>query len=87
MPGVLQLEALAQTGGIFCINAMPPGKYDTYFLKINNCKFKKKIFPGDTMLLKMELNEPIRRGLCSNERNRLCGWSGNDRSGYACPNS
>ncbi len=65
MPGVLQLEALAQTGGIFCINAMPPGKYDTYFLKINNCKFKKKIFPGDTMLLKMELNEPIRRGLCN----------------------
>ncbi|MBC7935703.1 MAG: bifunctional UDP-3-O-[3-hydroxymyristoyl] N-acetylglucosamine deacetylase/3-hydroxyacyl-ACP dehydratase [Rhizobacter sp.] len=65
MPGVLQLEALAQLGGIFCINAMPPGKYDTYFLKINNAKFKQKIFPGDTMILKMRLNEPIRRGICN----------------------
>jgi UDP-3-O-[3-hydroxymyristoyl] N-acetylglucosamine deacetylase/3-hydroxyacyl-[acyl-carrier-protein] dehydratase len=64
MPGVLQVEALAQTGGILCINAMPPGKYDTYFVKINNCKFKQKVVPGDTMILKMELNSPIRRGLC-----------------------
>jgi UDP-3-O-[3-hydroxymyristoyl] N-acetylglucosamine deacetylase/3-hydroxyacyl-[acyl-carrier-protein] dehydratase len=64
MPGVLQVEALAQTGGILCINAMPPGKYDTYFLKINNCKFKQKVVPGDTMILKMELNGPIRRGIC-----------------------
>ncbi len=65
MPGVLQLEALAQLGGIFCINSMPPGKYDTYFLKINNVKFKQKIVPGDTMVLKMTLNEPIRRGICN----------------------
>jgi len=64
MPGVLQVEALAQTGGILCINAMPEGKYDTYFLKINNCKFKQKVVPGDTMILKMELNSPIRRGIC-----------------------
>ena len=64
MPGVLQVEALAQTGGILCINAMPKGKYDTYFLKINNCKFKQKVVPGDTMILKMELNGPIRRGIC-----------------------
>jgi UDP-3-O-[3-hydroxymyristoyl] N-acetylglucosamine deacetylase/3-hydroxyacyl-[acyl-carrier-protein] dehydratase len=64
MPGVLQVEALAQTGGILCINAMPKGKYDTYFLKINNCKFKQKVVPGDTMILKMELNSPIRRGIC-----------------------
>ena len=64
MPGVLQVEALAQTGGILCINAMPEGKYDTYFLKINNCKFKQKVVPGDTMILKMELNAPIRRGIC-----------------------
>ena len=64
MPGVLQIEALAQTGGILCINAMPPGKYDTYFLKIDNCKFKQKVVPGDTMVLKMELNGPIRRGIC-----------------------
>jgi UDP-3-0-acyl N-acetylglucosamine deacetylase/beta-hydroxyacyl-[acyl carrier protein] dehydratase FabZ len=64
MPGVLQIEALAQTGGILCINAMPPGEYDTYFLKIDNCKFKQKVIPGDTMILKMELMAPIRRGIC-----------------------
>ena len=64
MPGVLQIEALAQTGGILCINAMPKGKYDTYFLKIDNCKFKQMVRPGDTMLLKMELTSPIRRGIC-----------------------
>ena len=64
MPGVLQVEALAQTGGILCINAMPEGVYDTYFLKIENCKFKAKVGPGDTMILKMELIEPIRRGIC-----------------------
>ena len=61
MPGVLQIEALAQTGGILCINSMPAGNYDTYFLKIDNCKFKQKVIPGDTMILKMELIEPIRR--------------------------
>jgi UDP-3-O-[3-hydroxymyristoyl] N-acetylglucosamine deacetylase/3-hydroxyacyl-[acyl-carrier-protein] dehydratase len=64
MPGVLQIEALAQTGGILCINAMPEGQYDTYFIKIENCKFKQKVVPGDTMILKMELIEPIRRGIC-----------------------
>ncbi|HTE26759.1 bifunctional UDP-3-O-[3-hydroxymyristoyl] N-acetylglucosamine deacetylase/3-hydroxyacyl-ACP dehydratase [Flavitalea sp.] len=64
MPGVLQIEALAQTGGILCINALPPGDYDTYFLKIDNCKFKLKVVPGDTMILKMELLSPIRRGIC-----------------------
>lgn len=64
MPGVLQIEALAQTGGILCINAMPEGQYDTYFLKIDNCKFKMKVVPGDTMILKMELISPIRRGIC-----------------------
>jgi len=65
MPGVLQVEALAQTGGILAINAMPQGEYNTYFLKIDNCKFKAMVKPGDTMLLKMELSEPIRRGICS----------------------
>lgn len=64
MPGVLQVEALAQTGGILCINSMPEGEYDTYFLKVDNCKFKQKVVPGDTMILKMELIEPIRRGIC-----------------------
>ncbi len=64
MPGVLQIEAMAQTGGILCINAMPPGEYDTYFLKIDNCKFKQMVKPGDTMLMKLELLAPIRRGIC-----------------------
>jgi beta-hydroxyacyl-ACP dehydratase FabZ len=64
MPGVLQVEALAQTGGILCINSLPPGEYDTYFLKIDNCKFKQKVIPGVTMILKMELISPIRRGIC-----------------------
>ena len=64
MPGVLQIEALAQTGGLLCINAVPDGQYDTYFLKIDNCKFKQKVVPGDTLILKMELTEPIRRGIC-----------------------
>lgn len=65
MPGVLQIEALAQTGGILALNLNPdPHNYDTYFLKIDNCKFKQKVTPGDTMLLKMELLSPIRRGIC-----------------------
>ncbi len=64
MPGVLQIEALAQTGGILCINSMPEGKYDTYFLKIDNCKFKQMVRPGDTLVLKMEITGPIRRGIC-----------------------
>ncbi len=64
MPGVLQIEALAQTGGILAINSMGDGDYDTYFLKIDKCKFKQKVVPGDTMILKMELISPIRRGIC-----------------------
>ena len=64
MPGVLQIEALAQCGGILAINLSGEGQYDTYFLKIDNCKFKAMVKPGDTMLLKMELAAPIRRGIC-----------------------
>jgi UDP-3-O-[3-hydroxymyristoyl] N-acetylglucosamine deacetylase/3-hydroxyacyl-[acyl-carrier-protein] dehydratase len=64
MPGVLQIEALAQTGGILAIKLAGEGQYDTYFLKIDNCKFKHMVKPGDTMLLKMELSAPIRRGIC-----------------------
>ncbi|MBL7739155.1 MAG: bifunctional UDP-3-O-[3-hydroxymyristoyl] N-acetylglucosamine deacetylase/3-hydroxyacyl-ACP dehydratase [Chitinophagaceae bacterium] len=64
MPGVLQIEALAQCGGILAINLSRDGEYDTYFLKIDNCKFKQMVRPGDTMLLKMELSAPIRRGIC-----------------------
>jgi UDP-3-O-[3-hydroxymyristoyl] N-acetylglucosamine deacetylase/3-hydroxyacyl-[acyl-carrier-protein] dehydratase len=64
MPGVLQIEALAQCGGILAMNLSPEGQYDTYFLKIDNCKFKQMVRPGDTMILKMELSTPIRRGIC-----------------------
>ncbi|MBW7889804.1 MAG: 3-hydroxyacyl-ACP dehydratase FabZ, partial [Chitinophagaceae bacterium] len=64
MPGVLQIEALAQTGGILAINALPPGEYDTYFVKMDNARFRLKVVPGDTMILKMELKAPIRRGMC-----------------------
>ncbi|MCL6523283.1 MAG: bifunctional UDP-3-O-[3-hydroxymyristoyl] N-acetylglucosamine deacetylase/3-hydroxyacyl-ACP dehydratase [Thermoflavifilum sp.] len=65
MPGVLQIEALAQAGGILALNTyQDPENYDTYFLKIDNCKFKHKVLPGDTMILKLELLRPIRRGIC-----------------------
>ena len=64
MPGVLQLEAMAQTGGILALSTVPdPENWDTYFLKINNAKFKKKVVPGDTLILKLELTSPIRRGI------------------------
>jgi UDP-3-O-[3-hydroxymyristoyl] N-acetylglucosamine deacetylase/3-hydroxyacyl-[acyl-carrier-protein] dehydratase len=77
MPGVLQIEALAQCGGILAMNLAGEGKYDTYFLKINNCKFKHKVLPGDTLILKLELNAPIRRGICDMKGtvyvgNKLC---------------
>ena len=63
-PGVLQLEALAQTGGILALSKVgDPGNWDTYFVKIDSAKFKYKVVPGDTLLLKMELTAPIRRGL------------------------
>lgn len=64
MPGVLQVEALAQAGGFLAIPRDTEDKYDTYFLKIENCKFKQKVVPGDTLILKMELLQPIRRGIC-----------------------
>jgi UDP-3-O-[3-hydroxymyristoyl] N-acetylglucosamine deacetylase/3-hydroxyacyl-[acyl-carrier-protein] dehydratase len=65
MPGVLQIEALAQVGGILAMHIVgDPGDWDTYFLKIDNAKFKQKVIPGDTLLLKMELLAPIRRGIC-----------------------
>ena len=64
MPGVLLAEALAQAGGFIAIPRNTEDKYDTYFLKIDNCKFKQKVVPGDTLILKMELLHPIRRGIC-----------------------
>lgn len=63
MPGVLQVEALAQCGGLLAIPKDTDDKYDTYFLKVDNCKFKQKVVPGDTLILKMELKNPIRRGI------------------------
>jgi UDP-3-O-[3-hydroxymyristoyl] N-acetylglucosamine deacetylase / 3-hydroxyacyl-[acyl-carrier-protein] dehydratase len=65
MPGVLQLEAMAQCGGILAINSQEPGTaFDTYFLKIDNAKFKAMVIPGDTLIMKLEFNGPIRRGIC-----------------------
>ncbi len=65
MPGVLQIEALAQTGGILALNNYSdPQNYDTYFIKINNVRFKQKVVPGDTLILKLKLQNAIRRGIC-----------------------
>ncbi len=65
MPGVLQIEALAQTGGILALNNYTdPENYDTYFIKIDKVRFKQRVLPGDTLILKLELINPIRRGIC-----------------------
>jgi UDP-3-O-[3-hydroxymyristoyl] N-acetylglucosamine deacetylase/3-hydroxyacyl-[acyl-carrier-protein] dehydratase len=64
MPGVLQLESMAQVGGILLMSFVPdPENYSLYFLKIENVKFKHKVEPGDTLLIKMVLKEPLRRGI------------------------
>ncbi|MDX1477612.1 MAG: bifunctional UDP-3-O-[3-hydroxymyristoyl] N-acetylglucosamine deacetylase/3-hydroxyacyl-ACP dehydratase [Saprospiraceae bacterium] len=64
-PGVLQMEALAQVGGVFVLSQVPdPENWDTYFIKIEHAKFKAKVVPGDTLILKMELLSPVRRGIC-----------------------
>ena len=64
MPGVLMVEALAQTGGLLVLSTVEePEKYSTYFLKIDKLKFKHKVVPGDTIILKMELTDLIRRGI------------------------
>lgn len=65
MPGVLIIEAMAQCGGILVLNTVPdPENYLTYFMKIDNVKFKQKVIPGDTLVFKLELISPIRRGIC-----------------------
>ena len=65
MPGVLQVEAMAQTGGILILSTVPdPENYLTYFIKIDNVKFKNKVLPGDTLFFKCDLISPIRRGIC-----------------------
>lgn len=65
MPGVLQVEAMAQTGGILVLNTVPdPENYWTYFMKIENARFKDKVLPGDTIIFRCDLIAPIRRGIC-----------------------
>jgi len=65
MPGVLQIEAMAQTGGILALSTVPdPENYLTFFMKIDNVKFKRQVVPGDTLIFKLELISPIRRGIC-----------------------
>ena len=65
MPGVLQLEAMAQTGGILVLTTVPdPENYLTYLLKIDNVRYKQQVVPGDTLIFRLDLMQPIRRGLC-----------------------
>jgi UDP-3-O-[3-hydroxymyristoyl] N-acetylglucosamine deacetylase/3-hydroxyacyl-[acyl-carrier-protein] dehydratase len=65
MPGVLQLETMAQVGGVLILSTVNnPKDYLTFFMKIDNAKFKKKVVPGDTIIFKCNLISPIRRGLC-----------------------
>jgi UDP-3-O-[3-hydroxymyristoyl] N-acetylglucosamine deacetylase/3-hydroxyacyl-[acyl-carrier-protein] dehydratase len=64
MPGVLQIEALAQVGGLLVLNTVEePERWSTYFLKIENVKFRQKVVPGDTLIFKTELLSPIRHGI------------------------
>jgi len=66
MPGVLQVEAMAQTGGIMALSSVPdPENYATYFMKIDNVRFRSKVVPGDTLIFRLDLLTPIRRGLCN----------------------
>jgi UDP-3-O-[3-hydroxymyristoyl] N-acetylglucosamine deacetylase/3-hydroxyacyl-[acyl-carrier-protein] dehydratase len=63
MPGVLLVEAMAQTGGLLVLNSVDePERYSTYFMKIDNVKFRQKVVPGDTLIFKLELMTEIRRG-------------------------
>lgn len=65
MPGVLQVEAMAQTGGVLVLSTVPdPENYLTFFMKIDNVKFKRKVLPGDTLTFQCSLITPIRRGIC-----------------------
>jgi UDP-3-O-[3-hydroxymyristoyl] N-acetylglucosamine deacetylase/3-hydroxyacyl-[acyl-carrier-protein] dehydratase len=65
MPGVLQVEAMAQCGGVLVLSTVPdPENYLTYFMKIDNTKFRDMVVPGDTIIFSLELVTPIRRGIC-----------------------
>ena len=64
MPGVLHVEAMAQVGGLIVLNSVDePERYSTYFMKIDGVKFRQKVVPGDTLLFRVELLAPIRRGI------------------------
>ena len=64
MPGVLQIEAMAQVGGVLVLKGVPdPENYSTFFLTIDNVKFRKLVVPGDTLVLELKLTEPMRRGI------------------------
>ena len=66
MPGVLQIEAMAQTGGLLVLSRLDdPERYSTYFLKIDNVKFRNKVVPGDTVIFKVELSSDFRRGIAT----------------------
>lgn len=66
MPGVLQIEAMAQTGGLLVLSGLDePERYSTYFLKIDNVKFRNKVVPGDTVIFKVELSSEMRRGIAT----------------------
>ncbi|MDI9603913.1 MAG: bifunctional UDP-3-O-[3-hydroxymyristoyl] N-acetylglucosamine deacetylase/3-hydroxyacyl-ACP dehydratase [Bacteroidota bacterium] len=66
MPGVLQVEAMAQVGGLFVLSRLDePERYSTYFLKIDNVKFRHKVVPGDTLVFRVELTSEIRRGIAT----------------------
>jgi len=64
MPGVLQIEAMAQTGGLLVLNSVDnPERYSTYFMKIDGVKFRQKVVPGDTLILRLQMIEPIRHAI------------------------
>jgi len=75
MPGVIQIEAMAQTGGVLALSQLEnPELYSTYFMKIEQVKFKQKVVPGDTLVFKLDLVSPIRRGIC---HMKGCAYVGN----------
>ncbi len=76
MPGVLLVEAMAQCGGIFVLNQVDdPENYSTYFMKLDNIKFRKKVVPGDTVIFKLDLLTPMRRGVANMKGTAFVGDS------------
>jgi UDP-3-O-[3-hydroxymyristoyl] N-acetylglucosamine deacetylase / 3-hydroxyacyl-[acyl-carrier-protein] dehydratase len=76
MPGVLIVEAMAQTGGVLVLSTVPdPENYITLFLLIENCKFRRMVLPGDTIIMKCELLGPIKRGIAKMQGNAFVGDS------------